>query len=195
MSKHVYPLYIGMVSFVALLGCAKLNFLQPVSPGEAPPPEFDSANLYLFPDNATFTGETVAGALYDFCWPPHTADSGSGFLLVEENGGLIGECSSDSSDKTLHRTGKLSGRYDTLKNEVSFHLETSLIFVPHPEGKVTMVIVFDGTAPVTKNTASGTGNFVYTCSAEGKSVNCLGERTSLNLTGTMPFQLDFIQDP
>src|SRR6185436_1439657 len=152
-----------------------------------------SASLFLFPDNAIFTGEKLPGALADFCWPPHSSDDGSGFLEVYPDGGLDGSCKSESSDGLIHRTGKLSGQHDTLEDEVSFHLETTIVF----GGVTTSVLKFDGKGHVNGTTASGTGNFVYTCNAAGEAV-CLPERKSINLQGTMPFQIDFVkaaQDP
>jgi|GEM_PF-2960993 len=190
MLKSTQPICVVMVLLLTTLACVSIQ-----SPQEKVPPLYQSAILSVFPDNATFTGEEIPGALYDFCWPPRTGNSGSGFFEVYEDGVLDGQCTSKSSDETLQRKGNITGNYNPQTEEVSFRVETTNIFVPHPEGKVTLTIVFEGQGPVTNNTASGTGNFVYTCSAEGESVYCLGERTSLSTKGTMPFQMDFIESP
>lgn len=182
MPKRIQPIWVVIVLLLTTLACSINSGPDPQEKVTSP---YQSAVLSVFPDNATFTGEQIPGALYDFCWPPHTADSGSGFFLVHEDGVLDGQCKSESSDKLLHRLGGVTGDFDALNYEVSFHVETTNTF-----GGNVMKIVFEGKAPVTNNTASGIGNFVYTCSAEDGAY-CLEERTSLNTKGTLPFQIDF----
>lgn len=157
----------------------------------ATPSDFSSAVFYFFPDDATFSGVESVGSLLDFCAPPQTMDSGSGYLLIGEFSALSGRCSSDSTDKTVHREGALIGGYDAANGLVSFRLETRRVFSPHPEGRVTAVLTFEGYGTVTGNTASGVGNFDYACSAEGELVYCIDDSTTLQLNGTMPFQLEF----
>lgn len=183
MSQRFYPICVGILLLLTTLACSMSN--PELAPQELEHSPYQSAILSVFPDNATFTGEEIPGALYDFCWPPHTADSGSGFFLVHEEGGLDGQCSSESSDKILQRTGYVTGKYNPQPEEVSFRVETTNTF-----GGNVMKIVFKGKAPIINGTASGIGDFVYTCSA-ADGAYCLEERTSLNTNGTMPFQIDF----
>ena len=73
-----------------------------------------------------------------------------------------------------------SGAYDAENDYVTFRLETRRIFTPHPEGKVTAVITFEGNGPVSGSTATGVGNFDYTCSAEGELVYVSTRRPPCN---------------
>jgi len=70
-------------------------------------------------------------------------------------------------------------------------METTRIFTPHAGGKVTAKIVFEGSGDLEGKIANGTGRYTYTCPAEGGLVYCTGDRTSLTLSGTMPFQFEF----
>jgi hypothetical protein len=161
-----------------------------LTPTPTPEP-FTSAKFYFFPDQATFTGEASPGSLFDFCSPPSTLDSGGGSLLINDSGEMRGVCDGFSDDQTVHRFGSFLGLFDRDAGVVSFTLETTRIFTPYPGGQNLAVIVLEGTASVLGNTASGTGSFSYSCDAEGESVHCIDDRTTLTLSGTMPFLVEF----
>jgi hypothetical protein len=157
-----------------------------------PPPDFKSARFYYFPDNAVFSGAASVGSLLDFCTPPYLqpSDSRSGFLTVGEFGALNGQCSGDDKKDSVQREGSLTGAYDAENHQVSFRLETRRVFSPG-EGAVTALLTFEGHAEVKGNTADGVGNFDYNCTTKGEGLHCLDEQTTLQLNGTMPFQIVF----
>lgn len=160
----------------------------------ATPAFFTAGTLFLFPDQAVFSGVETVGAFYDFCIPPNIApnDLGSGSFVIGEFGAILGQCKGVSPDETLHREGVLTGSYNALERFVTFRLETVRIFSPHPDGRWMAVLTFEGNGPVVGNTASGVGNFDFSCTAEGTLVYCLDDLTSLQSNGTMPYQINFI---
>lgn len=160
----------------------------------ATPAMFTAATLFLFPDQAVFSGVESVGSLYDFCIPPNIQpnDLGSGSFSIGEFGAILGQCKGVSPDETLHREGALTGAYSADERFVAFRLETVKIFSPHPDGRVMAVLTFEGNGPVVGNTATGVGNFDYSCAAEGMLVYCKDNLTSLQLNGTMPYQIEFI---
>ncbi|MBI3162675.1 MAG: hypothetical protein HYZ23_09200 [Chloroflexi bacterium] len=181
---------------------AKLTLVaQFVTPPEIPavtvtaePARFTTAELYYNPDQAIFNGVSSPTSLVDFCTPPRIApnDVGSGFFMISADyGAMSGQCKGDSPDKLFHREGFLTGGYSAEQAYVQFSLQTTLVFMPYPGGKWTAVLTFEGNGPVVGNTANGVGNFSYTCSAEGELVYCMDQLTSLQLGGTMPYQIVF----
>lgn len=190
--QHSHPLLVVTTLVCAALACSgSESNVQPDDLQNSEPVPFTSGVFYFFPDQALFTGEAAPGALYDFCSPPSTMDDGNGYLRVSETGVLDGFCSSVSKDNTTQREGRLTGEYSERYEDVSFKLEITRVFMPHPDGKVTAKIVFEGEGTVANKVATGTGNYTYICTAEGELVYCIDDRTTLSLSGTMPFQLEF----
>lgn len=189
--KNNFSLVFGVL-VAAVLACNLPTNVQP-DDVEAPAAdvEFTSGNFFFFPDQATFDGESSPGSLLDFCSPSDVPVNGEGYLRVSETGVLDGFCSGESTDLTVQREGRLTGEYSEQYSDVSIKLETTRIFRPHPDGKVTAKIVLEGDADMQGKIAAGTGKYIYTCTAEGELVYCSGDRTSLTLSGTMPFQVEF----
>ena len=126
----------------------------------------------------------------DFCAPSGLPASNSGsHISIGEYGGLVGQCSGDS-ENVFHREGALAGEYNPENGVVHFRLETRRVFSPGA-GAVTSILSFEGNSVVNGNTASGVGNFDFSCSAEGEGLHCLGDQTTMQLNGTMPFQIVF----
>lgn len=105
---------------------------------------------------------------------------------------MEGYCKGENPDKTLHREGDFEGNYYSGGATVSFRVKLVKVFTPHPGGKWTATLTFEGHGPVTGNTASGVANFDLSCVAEGELVYCINDSTTLQLNGTMPYQIDFI---
>lgn len=187
---NIHPLAFALAMLlVATLACNLPDSDDPI-PTKAPvePEKSTQVFFYTFPDQATFNGEASVGSLLDFCLPPNT--NGTGVLILSEFNSLNGNCTANDERDSVKRKGYLTGIYDQDQKTIQIQLETTRVFSTGA-GTVTATLILTGEAPLNGGTASGNGDFTYTCTAAGQLTYCIDERTTLTLQGSMPFMLEF----
>ncbi len=184
---------------------------KPGQPAEPPaaggfpkhtPGEITSAGLWMLFDQGT--SDSADRVVPRQCLPGvnYTHVGGASRLDIAPDGALSGSCSLTEFGGSERLTGSLTGMWHADTGEVTFHLETTMVYSASRAGQngvtivgqTTEITIYDGSGAVTSEyQATGSAAWTTKCSSSNTdAVACSQARPSgLTASGSVPWQLNF----